>query len=490
MTRLPLFDEDEGEYAEVAVEMARSHDYITPTLNGSPFYEKPILAFWLEAPLVELFGTHPWVFRLPSELACLLWLWLIMAFAKEFLDKHKGQLAMLFCASSLGVVVSAQAAAMDGVLSALIAAQLFDIYRYFVTQRKRYITRVYLWMALGFLAKGPIAVVIPLLSSAVFFFMENKGLAWRRALLYWPAWILFLIVTLPWYVMQYQLMGKAFIDYFLLRENVGRLVGGLQGHTGHWWYYFPVLLFIALPHTPLLFRATVEGFINRQKEPINRFLLIWFMTVFVVFSIAQTKLPHYLLIGLTPLFLLMARYSESIKSIWWWLVLVIEAVILAYLPSQLQDIETHTHQAYISAMFSRLGEVIHGGYYEGLMVALLITLLLVIILRVLFRLSFLEVSRLSVILTSHVLLLYLLLPAIANLQQQPVIDLAHYAKNLNEVVVADNRMPSFAVLLGRSTQNRRAGPGELVFLRVDQLSDYPQHQVLKQEGGLVLLRVN
>ncbi len=491
MTRLPLFDEDEGEYAEVAVEMAHSHDFITPTLNGSPFYEKPILAFWLEAPLVNVFGAHPWVFRLPSEIACLLWLWIIMRFSREFLHTNTGQLAQLFCASSLGVVVSAQAAAMDGVLSALIAAALFDIYRYFKTERSKLIPRVYLWMALGFLAKGPIAVVIPLLGSFLFFLTEKKLSLWFRALLYWPAWVLFLVITLPWYVMQYHLMGQAFIDYFLLRENVGRLIGSLQGHTGHWWYYFPVLLFIALPHTPLLFRGLFKGVDERNKDPLLRFLLIWFVSVFIIFSIAQTKLPHYLLVGLTPLFLLMGIYINSLKNpLWWGGIAVIEWLLLIILPSKIETMKPQLHHDYIVAMLSRTNDVFDKEYYVWLISIITVTVLLVVLLRFVFTYTVIESTRLSVTLSNHVLLLYLILPTIANLQQQPVIDLARYAKQFNQPIVADNRMPSFAVMLGQPTQNRHAKQGDIVFLRVDQLSDYPNHQILKREGGLVLLRVN
>jgi hypothetical protein len=113
-----------------------------------------------------------------------------------------------------------------------------------------------------------------------------------------------------------------------------------------------------------------------------------------------------------------------------------------------------------------------------------------VLLRFVFTYTVIESTRLSVTLSNHVLLLYLILPTIANLQQQPVIDLARYAKQFNQPIVADNRMPSFAVMLGQPTQNRHAKQGDIVFLRVDQLSDYPNHQILKREGGLVLLRVN
>src|SRR5487761_2178753 len=179
--RVPLFDEDEGEYAEVAVEMAHSGDFITPTLNGQPFFEKPILAFWLQAPLVQVLGVHAWVFRLPSAVACLLWVVLLIRFGRRYLDRETGWAAGLFCATALGVVVSGEAAAMDGVLSLLVAAAGFDIYRAWESDNRHARWRVFLWMALGFLAKGPIAIVVPLLLSFMFYALQGSLGRWWRA---------------------------------------------------------------------------------------------------------------------------------------------------------------------------------------------------------------------------------------------------------------------------------------------------------------------
>ena len=66
-------DEDEGEYAEVTAEMVASGQFLAPTLNGHPFYEKPILLFWLQAPWVAAFGPLPWAFRAPSLALTAIW---------------------------------------------------------------------------------------------------------------------------------------------------------------------------------------------------------------------------------------------------------------------------------------------------------------------------------------------------------------------------------------------------------------------------------
>ncbi len=230
--RLPLFDEDEGEYAQVAVEMANSGNFITPTLNGQPFFEKPILTFWLQAPLVQAFGVHAGLFRLPSALACLGWILLLVQFGRRFFGEEAGWLAGVLCATSLGVVVSGHAGAMDGVLSLLVAAAGFDIYRAWVDQSRWAQWRVYLWMALGLLAKGPVAVIIPFLMSGLFYASQRDFDRWLKALINPLGWLTFLIIALPWYVAQYHAMGQPFLDYFLFRENLGRMLGSLQGHGG------------------------------------------------------------------------------------------------------------------------------------------------------------------------------------------------------------------------------------------------------------------
>ncbi len=92
---------------------------------------------------------------------------------------------------------------------------------------------------------------------------------------------------------------------FFGRPNLGRFQQPLEGHGGGWWYYIPVLLVGMLPHTVVLLRALAR---SRQlfADPLSRYSLIWFGLVFALFSLAATKLPHYLTYGYTGLFLLMA----------------------------------------------------------------------------------------------------------------------------------------------------------------------------------------
>ncbi len=489
---VPLFDEDEGEYAEVAVEMARSGDFITPTLNGQPFFEKPILAFWLQAPLVKAFGSHAWVFRLPSVLACLLWVWALVRFGRRAWDAETGWFAGFICATSIGVVVSAGAAAMDGVLCLLVALAGFDIFRAWQEDSpagRWAARRAFLWMALGFLAKGPVAVVVPFLLSLSFFVLQGSFLRWLRAVFDPFGWALFLAIALPWYWVQYRLMGQPFIDYFLLRENIGRLTGTLQGHGGSLLYYIPVLVLIVLPHTAMLARAGLESW-RARSDPLTRFLLLWFAVVFILFSLATTKLPHYLLIGLTPLFLLMAHHRSRLHSwgvaTWPWALMA--GVALA-LPTGVSWAAAHSRTLYLREMLGQGPEIFGSAYWVTVALEIAGTLAVIGLLR--HRLKA-EPWRLLAItgIASNLMIWTVLLPSAARLQQEPVREAARIASQWPQPVVADNRMPSFAVYSGRPTENRPPAPGDLVFLRADAESRLPPHAVLFSQGGLRLVRID
>jgi 4-amino-4-deoxy-L-arabinose transferase-like glycosyltransferase len=487
--RQPLFDEDEGEYGEVAVEMAHSGDYITPTLNGQPFFEKPILAFWLEAPLVKLFGVHEWVFRLPSAIACLLWVLLLVRFGQRYLGEEEGWVAGLFCATSLGVIVSGHAAAMDGVLSLLMAAAGFDIYRSWIERDRRAERRVYLWMALGFLAKGPVAVVVPFLLSGIFYATQGDLKRWAKSVFNPIGWVIFLLVALPWYLAQYRLMGSPFIDYFLFRENLGRLTGTLQGHGGSYFYYVPVLLLIVLPHTTLLLRAGIEG-IRHRHQPLILFLLIWFAVVFGVFTLAHTKLPHYLLIGLTPVFLLMAQYRNQLRSRTLTLLpLGLMFALTLALPALATVVGERSHNPYFHEMLGRASQVFGSAFGIGIVVLAAVSAVIFLLLERAgaSRQPWLLLTGAGLV--GNLLVWMLWLPAAAGLQQEPVKAAAQVAKTLGQPIVADNRMPSFAVYSGRPTEHRSPRIGDVVFLRADHEAELPPHETLFHEGGLMLVKI-
>ena len=167
--RPALFDLDEGAFSAATWEMLQRGDYITTFLNGQPRFDKPILIYWLQAMSVSLFGLQEWALRLPSALAASSWVIATYYFAKAYLPQRSAQLAAVMVASSAMIVLIGRAATADALLNLLITLSLFDIWRYWQQPSKALLWRVFVWLGLGFLTKGPVAVAIPLVVSAFFF---------------------------------------------------------------------------------------------------------------------------------------------------------------------------------------------------------------------------------------------------------------------------------------------------------------------------------
>ena len=312
----PLFDVDEGAFSQATMEMFQRGDFLSTYLNGQPRYDKPILVYWLQAAAVAVLGPAEVAFRLPSALCATLWAWLTYAFARRVFDEQKALLATVLLATSLGVYAIGRAATADALLNSLIAASMFAAWLHLSTGERRWLYATHAAIALGLLAKGPIAVLVPFAVTLIFCLLKRDFKTWLRAVLDWRALLLLLAIAAPWYVVILAKEGWGFIEGFILRHNVGRFGGPMQGHGGSLLYYFPVLLLLTLPHSALLV-PVVQRIRSIWRDDLQCYLLLWFVFVFVFFSLSGTKLPHYVLYGLTGLVLLMAVHGAALRSAFW-----------------------------------------------------------------------------------------------------------------------------------------------------------------------------
>ena len=309
----PLFDVDEGAFSEATREMLERGDFVTTYLNGQLRFDKPILVYWLQALSVTLLGINEFAFRLPSALASLGWIGAIFVFTREQSDRGTAYAAALIAATTLGLGVIGRGATADALLNLFLALSMFDIARYLSQPLARYRRRAFLWIALGVLAKGPIALLIPFVASALAFALQGKLRQWGRALIDPLAWLILLAIAAPWYMLEYQREGDAFIAGFFMRHHVERFMSPLQGHHGGLLYYIPALLLLLLPYSGLFLRILPRVRALRASQ-LDTLLWCWFGYVLVFFSLAGTKLPHYVLYGVSPLFVLMALHRESLTS--------------------------------------------------------------------------------------------------------------------------------------------------------------------------------
>jgi 4-amino-4-deoxy-L-arabinose transferase-like glycosyltransferase len=480
---VPLFDVDEGAFSEATREMLARKDFVTTYLNGELRFDKPILIYWLQAISVSLFGIGEFGFRLPSALAGVGWIAAILVFARQQTDRATAYAAALIGATTVGVCVIGRAATADALLNLFLVLAMFDIYRYMQEPRKTTRYRVWLWMGLGLLTKGPIALLIPCAVSAIAFFLQRKWRLWLAAVADPVGWAVLLLVAGPWYVLEYRQQGQAFIAGFFMRHNVERFQNPLQGHGGGVLYYLPAALLLLLPYSGLFIRILPT--LRAMRQPLSGFLWIWFLFVLVFFSLAGTKLPHYLLYGVSPLFILMAIHRHRLHSRWLAFIPPFLLLCLALgLPALLAFIGMRMSNPYFREMLSRR-EAFGAGYTLAACALLSAMLVLAFVPRGAVWHRLLAMGALC-----SAALGGLILPALGELQQQPVKEAAFLARSIDAPVTARGvNMPSFSVYLGDVVKrDARAGGGELIFTRVDEMEKLGPVQVLYRKGGVALVR--
>ena len=293
-----LTDLDEGFYGAVVAHMLRTGDWITPHFNGAPWFEKPVLLYWLAAPSVAVFGEDLGP-RLPSVL-CTLATALVLF---RFVRRHKGTetarvVAVAYCGSLLVVGLGRMMVTDAPFVLALTVA--FTTFYESVTGRPS--LRTWTAVALGFavLAKGPVAGLFFLLVAGITFWrMPELRPSFRGHWLLGS--LLFLAIVGAWYVPAYLVNREVFVQEFLVEQNLGRFSGGDVAHRVPWWshpFYFPLTLLLAV--LPWTFWASKAKWFQRSEDTLSRYLWTWCLVVVVFFTLSGSKLPHYVLPAVAP----------------------------------------------------------------------------------------------------------------------------------------------------------------------------------------------
>lgn len=310
-----LVGADEPRYAQVAREMLARHDWITPILGGKPWLEKPPLYYWQAMLAYGLFGVSDWAARLPSAIDATFMTIAIYLFFRRF--RPGSQLdAALMTASAAGIIGFARAASTDMPLAATFTVALLAWYAWYEGGVTAYLWLAYAFLALGMLAKGPVAPFLAVLIVG-FFAIAKADYGILRRTLSTPGILIFGLIALPWYI-AVQLQNPDFFHAFILQHNLERFSSNLYHHREPFWYYIPVVLLALLPWTVIAVAAIAETFrawwserremLKSQEDELKAFLLIWLLVPVVFFSVSQSKLPGYILPALPAGILLLSEY--------------------------------------------------------------------------------------------------------------------------------------------------------------------------------------
>jgi 4-amino-4-deoxy-L-arabinose transferase-like glycosyltransferase len=316
---LPLLEPDEGRNAEVAREMLTSGDWITPHYDGLPYLDKPAVFFCLLASSFKLAGLHEGSARAPSALMGWFLLLLSWFLARRMFGDATAARAGAIIATAPLVVVFSRLVIFDMTLAFLVTLAMVSFWFAETAEFRRPGLDILMFLAMGLatITKGPVGLLLPLLSITIYQALrgelrELKRLRWGLGC------AVFLAAVLPWFI-SISIRFPDFPRYALLEESLARFSGGLVHRKGGLLYYFPVYLAGFFPWS--IFLLWVGWVRHKQWREFrdrsfssNLYLLTWSVVTFAFFSLSQSQLPGYFLPAIVPLGILMAKAWDDVGS--------------------------------------------------------------------------------------------------------------------------------------------------------------------------------
>src|SRR5215470_9162048 len=217
-----------------------------------------------------------------------------------------------------GVIGFARAASTDMLVAAPFCVAMLAWWAWHQNGRRLWLAVFYALLAVGMLAKGPIAPALAVMVVGVYALLRRDAKIFLRSL--WiPGFLVFFAIALPWYV-AVQTKVPQFFRVFFIQHNLERFGTNLYQHSQPFWYYIPVFLLSTLPWIVFTLPALVdsgadsvrrfrgENQTNQNDDGLQSFLLIWILIPIVFFSVSRSKLPGYILPAIPAAAVLTADY--------------------------------------------------------------------------------------------------------------------------------------------------------------------------------------
>jgi 4-amino-4-deoxy-L-arabinose transferase-like glycosyltransferase len=312
----PLFNPDEGRYAEIPREMQSGGDWVVPHLNGLAYIEKPPLQYWATALSIRLLGPSEFAARLYSALAALGTILLAWLAARRLWGLEAGWRAAAVLSGMLIFVVLGQLLTLDMSLTfymtlslaAFLAAQQ-------AAQARPWMLLAWAATGLGVLTKGLVAAAIPGAVLILYSLYSRDVAPWRRLHARWGLPLL-LVITVPWHWLAARRLPD-FLEFFFVHEHLARYLTPIADRQEPWWFFGGVFLAGSAPWTLPALRVLGGGW-RRQASPAafnpTLFLWIWVVFIGVFFSLSDSKLMPYILPLMPALALLIAALpAQALK---------------------------------------------------------------------------------------------------------------------------------------------------------------------------------
>ena len=347
---IPLIDRDEPRFARATQEMIERGEWAVPYFNSDPAmsdearwravfagaasesvgyrFDKPILIYWLMRPCYALLGVNEFSARLPSVICSALLVWLTFQVGARWFSATAGFVAGFGLLTCLQILIHGRLAVADMPMVLCVLAAHYALFELMDEEspgsRRRWFWLLYGALGIGFLAKGPVAVVTPAVTLLAYrFVFWRQPLPWRRLRLAWGIPLVLAIIAawgIPALVRTHGLFWRIGIGEHI----VARGHESFQGH-GSWapYYYLAAGLISLFPW--IMFAGDGVQAVRRNWNAKNAFLVSWAAGTYVLFTCYLTKLPHYVLPAFPALLLMLGQAFEPRvtpsrwSTAWFWL---------------------------------------------------------------------------------------------------------------------------------------------------------------------------
>jgi 4-amino-4-deoxy-L-arabinose transferase-like glycosyltransferase len=310
----PLINPDEGRYAEVPREMIAAGDWVTPRLDGVPYFEKPPLMYWAVALCEKYIGPGEWSVRLAPAILGICGILLTYGAARRVYGRDAGFWAAIVLGTSFLYAAFVHLLGLDMAVTVLMSAALFCFIAG-VREKPGRARRLLFWglyaaAALATLTKGLIGFLIP--GAVMFLWLVLVG-PWRRLRpFHLPGGVvIFLAVAAPWHFLV-AARNPEWAHFYFIHEHLERYSEKGHGRYQPFWWFVPILVLGLFPWTGFVwssFRDALSGGWARRRENAESwFFAIWAGFVFLFFSASQSKLIPYILPVLPPLAVVIGRW--------------------------------------------------------------------------------------------------------------------------------------------------------------------------------------
>ncbi len=329
-----LWDSNEAFYAETPREIIEAGDFINPTFNHEPRFNKPPLVYWVVALFYRMFGVTEGVERFPIALAALVLIGTAFWLGRAAFSTDAGLMAAIALAATPRFLMFSRRIIIDVYLAMFmgLALLMFVLAELHPRRRKLCLSLMYASVGLGILTKGPVAALLPAAAILVYLAVHRRLTVLRELML--PAGFLIIAaIVAPWYAAIYAEHGWQYIKSFLLDDNISRFTFTYRPVGSEVWgprrsifFYIPVIAGDLLPWSvflPLAIWLQLRFKLNRRKtpkitpdgstltpadppnepsqqgsegeKPSGILLLIWIAVIVLFFSISRNKEDLYVL---------------------------------------------------------------------------------------------------------------------------------------------------------------------------------------------------